>query len=358
MNNTLKEILGGMSEGLVLVGFDGRVRYSNAAAERMTGLERPQPLPPGPLREAISRIAQSPNADAAEFVLRESSASVVKARCLPGMQMGEAVVLLTESRKEGLYRQALDNLMTVIGLDLREPCNQLAGSLNALIEDQPELAEQLEAVNKVSELLGKLADLGQLWGSDGFDSEDRIVLHEMLAEIWTELSPQAKQHGVRVSINGLNADSAPVYGSRVWLKRALEECLREAIASSAKGSNVEIEGRQIGQRIMLVFRNLGFYAPPEAGSRSFLPVPTVSAERRAEAVIGLNLCKRIVELHGGALREECEFDQLDFVVELPTGAPVRSNNSELDLAQAKRYAADMSRLLARRNKAKDAPAAG
>ena len=71
--------------------------------------------------------------------------------------------------------------------------------------------------------------------------------------------------------------------------------------------------------------------------------------------IGLALARRIVELHGGnvSVHGEAEFGST-FVIELPTGAPGKED-TQLNIEQAKRYAADMSRLLKRR--AGKAPAA-
>jgi CheY-like chemotaxis protein len=63
--------------------------------------------------------------------------------------------------------------------------------------------------------------------------------------------------------------------------------------------------------------------------------------------IGLKLCRHIVSLHGGQLREEEEDGVRNFLIELPTGAPHRNDQSQLDVAQAQRYATDLAALMSR-----------
>ena len=68
--------------------------------------------------------------------------------------------------------------------------------------------------------------------------------------------------------------------------------------------------------------------------------------------IGLPLTHRILELHGGRLRIEDADDELNVMLELPTGAPLK-NTHHLDLLQAQIYAEDLSKLMARgRNRSK------
>jgi len=72
----------------------------------------------------------------------------------------------------------------------------------------------------------------------------------------------------------------------------------------------------------------------------------------ARDLIGLHLCERIIRLHGGLLREEQdELGLRNFLIDLPTGAPGRDGgDAHMDAAQAQRYAADLSALMARRRK--------
>ena len=65
-------------------------------------------------------------------------------------------------------------------------------------------------------------------------------------------------------------------------------------------------------------------------------------------LIGLKLCQQVVAQHGGQLREEHDDGQRNFLIDLPTGAPFRSEATATDIAQAQVYARDLAALMARR----------
>ncbi|HET8869025.1 MAG TPA: sensor histidine kinase, partial [Aquabacterium sp.] len=120
--------------------------------------------------------------------------------------------------------------------------------------------------------------------------------------------------------------------------------------------------RQLGPRVLIVFRNSGMW-PMRNGDAVMLADPN-EAEKQAEPgkrenrpaapppaakdLIGLHLCQCIIGLHGGQLREEDEDGLRNFLIDLPTGAPYRSDDAAMDAAQAQRYAADLATLMARR----------
>ena len=74
-------------------------------------------------------------------------------------------------------------------------------------------------------------------------------------------------------------------------------------------------------------------------------------------LIGLKLCQQIVAQHGGQLREEHDDGQRNFLIDLPTGAPFRTEVSAADIAQAQAYARDLAALMARRRDSRTASTA-
>ena len=116
------------------------------------------------------------------------------------------------------------------------------------------------------------------------------------------------------------------------------------------GGSIEIEHRQLGPRAVIVFRDCGVSAKRSAPGIELKGAAARdrSAPRRsARDQIGLKLCQHIVALHGGQLREEHEDGACHFVIDLPTGAPHHSEQSQLDIAQAQRHANDLAALMAR-----------
>jgi hypothetical protein len=79
-----------------------------------------------------------------------------------------------------------------------------------------------------------------------------------------------------------------------------------------------------------------------AGAATRKSGPATARER-----IGFELCRRVLTLHGGMLREEVEDGLRHFLIDLPTGAPHQAETQQIDIAQAQRYASDLAVLMAR-----------
>ena len=72
------------------------------------------------------------------------------------------------------------------------------------------------------------------------------------------VADRARLKRVAVKVSGTPAeDIAPVYGSRVWLRRVLAETLRAAITGANDGATLEIRERQSGQYVTFNIINHG-----------------------------------------------------------------------------------------------------
>lgn len=193
---------------------------------------------------------------------------------------------------------------------------QALDAIDALL-DSLDLHEALEALAQP----GALAEPAQL---------DRLAPWTWLGEIWDEIEPLAKarQLRVRLKVHGDASVLGPVYGSAVWLRRLLRECLGSAVRAAAPGQRLDIDYRQTGPRALIVLHDS--HAFTQANDR-----------------LRLALCQRIAALHGGELRQEWDEQKCDWLIDLPTGAPYHPVDASIDQAQAQRFAAEWSAVRAR-----------
>ncbi len=358
MHSSLAELLENMKSGLLWVQRDGVVRYANNHAAARTGLVPGRKLYDPDLTKAVAaavagQTPRSVSAIGTQTGAPGSAPSELNCRVLPGLARDDAFVLITGETGEGT---AYDNLMQVIRSDLRDPLRE-AGHALQVAQQHGGHHETDAVVNQVGELLrvlDKIVDLAELWGSSALFASDRIELWPLLQKVWAELEPMAIDRSVKVRFRAQSdaASLATLYGSEHWLRRVFLECLESAVRSSRGGATIEIEHRQMGPRALIVFRDCGVFAaraptsidlPHGAGARAKGAAP----KRDARDQIGFKLCQHIVSLHGGALREEDEDGVRHFLIDLPTGAPHRSDTSQLDIAQAQQYARDLAALMAR-----------
>ena len=215
------------------------------------------------------------------------------------------------------------------------------------------------AVEHLRERLDRLVDLVDVFGDDVLISDERMVIPDLVRATCQALAPLLQASNVSVVFKGEKADLPPVYGSERLLRRALQECLHNAVAHSRaqiqanQHVGVEVAFRAAGHHLLVSISNMGalstaalqrhaatlFRVEPATGSRKAGEAPVLQ--------IGLPLAHRILQLHGGGLRiEDDRGEGLTVMLELPTGAPLR-NTRQLDLLQAQIYAEDLSTLMAR-----------
>lgn len=361
MHATLAEILENQKSGLLWVTHDGIVRYANGDACSRTGLAGGSKLYDPDLvhaveRSALQRVSASLTVPGRPTALGEAIPEL-RCRVVPGLAKDDAFVFMRDesSTDPGI---AYENLMEIIRTDLREPLRTANEALTLLDPEVAHLADQaVSQMHEVLQALDKLLDLAGLWHSGALLATDRIELWPLLQSVWGELQPHAIQRGIKVRFQSQDetANLATLYGSETWLKRVFMECLEGALRTAPRGSNLVIEHRQLGPRALIVFRDCGVFAAHIGGIEMEAPrapsaKPDKAGKPNAAAArdrLGFQLCRHVLSLHGGQLREEVEDESRHFLIDLPTGAPARNTDPQIDIAQAQRYASDLAALMAR-----------
>ena len=373
MHSTLAELFENLKPGLLWVSRDGLVRYANGDAGARTGLAPGRRLYDPDMARAVSAVVtgREPRAVNAFGAPAQQGGAVpeLKCRVIPGLAADDAFVLIGNDPSAD-HGAAFENLLHVVQHDLRDPLAAAGKALHAAqAGGAPNGVDALcGSIDELLLTLNKLIDLASVWGSSALLANDRIELWPLLQQVWGELQALAQSRSIKVRFRaqGANESLATIYGSEPWLRRVFVECLESALRSGRPGATLDIEHVQLGPRALIVFRDCGVFATRSTDAVE-MPSAVKGAEPaarrlRANDQIGLKLCQHIVALHGGQLREENEDGLRNFLIDLPTGAPHRNTEqSQIDVAQAQRYAADLAALMARARAAASkskAPAAG
>jgi hypothetical protein len=367
MHPSLELLFGHLSGGLLWLTAAGRVKYANARALALGGFEAGQDLPDGTLKKAVAVIGSGRHTQPIEmeYLPPAGEQRLLHAKTTRALTPGDAFVFLDEAAPHG-EPLALDNLMTVIRTDLTPPIARLERTLQNIRSgdaDRETSDDALKQAGDILETLKRMVDLSSLWASESLLADDRISVWSLLQDAWRQAMPFAEVRKVTVRlVNHIADDAMPVtYGSEFWIRRVVSESLQAALRAASSGATLDLELRQMGPRVLIVFRNSGMW--PAAERNAVLlndghARPAVNKARNAapqvnaKDLIGLHLCERIIRLHGGLLREELDDAGLrNFLIDLPTGAPGREGHDmAMDAAQAQRYASDLSALMARRRK--------
>jgi len=137
----------------------------------------------------------------------------------------------------------------------------------------------------------------------------------------------------------------------VWLRRALMEFLAQAVMAAPRGAVIDLSLDGLGARVRIRAVNKGLFMSAHERRRAETPFNAgdkPAAPSQGTPRIGLALARAVVERHGGSVRIDDAHGSVDFVFEMPAGAPAEPA-PQLALEQAQRYALDMARLMARQS---------
>lgn len=104
------------------------------------------------------------------------------------------------------------------------------------------------------------------------------------------------------------------------LARVFDNLLRNAIAYSYPGTNIDIRAFGEQKDIIITFSNQGDQIPPQKLNfifEKFYRVDNARQSRTGGAGLGLSIAKEIVELHGGAIAASSSPVCTRFTVKLP-----------------------------------------
>lgn len=367
-SNPLLTLLDFVASPILLFNAEGQVVFSNQAAKQMSCrpalLLGSDPNVRGLVRDiATGKIVL--HLDMRVDALSDNGVARLQCRCAPRPIAGLVAMAVAEIAPEpddtteqdspvAVQRLSLQQIMELIKGDLVQPIQQVLAQ--PAPPEQPALAESVRHLN---ERLERLSDLVNVFGEDVLIGDERMLAPALVREIAQELAPLAQSKRVSFVIEGDREDLPPVYGSRRLMHRALHECLHNAVQHAREGVQtsesvaVGISFRAAGQHLLVNIHNIGVLsaaALTHHAAAIFRPATDKSGKAAAEPDrlrIGLPLTQRILQLHGGRLRiEQDASNELDVMLELPTGAPLR-NTQQLDLLQAQIYAEDLSKLMAR-----------
>lgn len=211
-------------------------------------------------------------------------------------------------------RQALEKIDSVRELfiaalahDLRSPLNAVLLSTRAVREcartARPVDIEQHAAVvernvRRMLDLVDSLLLAARLDVAEPKLSTDSVRLDELAREAVESMLPIAENAGVRIN---LHIDAAvSVRGDRVRLGEVLSNLLANAIRHSPQQGWIDLEVSTRESNAMCVIADQGRGVPVPDRERIFERFSQGSGLRGTTG-LGLYICRRIVELHGGRI---------------------------------------------------------
>lgn len=317
-----------MSEGVLVLDGEGRVRLVNQALERLfaiTGDIRGRTVMEALRLHQVQELVNQTlvKGQVEDFELE-----------LPGLdgnrslQVNSAVVLGPDGRQQGMILvchdltrlKQLENtrreFVANVSHELRTPLSMIKGYVETLIDgakDKPEVALKfLQTIEKHADrltyLIEDLLTISRLESGQIVMNLQSAELHGVAEHVRTDLESRAAAKEVTL-LNEIPADTA-ANADAERLQQVLFNLVDNAIKYGRAGGTVVIGARRNdNKQVELWVRDDGPGIPPEAQTRVFERFYRVDKARSRDAGgtgLGLAIVKHIVQSHGGEVWVESE----------------------------------------------------
>lgn len=385
MNPVMATFFDALNDGVVIVNPQGQVQYANAAGSRLLGATVGQNFPdPTVLKGLLDMVAgylkppvRIPTGGS------PGSARNQMATVTPLPLPNTFAITVQNVQEQTFFQTTLNNLFDFLNIDLAQPIERFSAGVDRLAREHEAFADDetcrtlRESGASISLSLQRMKALATLFKTTALVDRERLPIASMVKEALDLSAERIADRRLSVHVDGLDKELPPIYGSRIWLTRAMAELIDNAARYSGDTTTIEIGLRCTGTHVLLHFRNHGKFMPRHLGGHPvYVPFHRVSDYVRQKKMparplvgqapdaslgcgpgLGLPMCERIVALHGGRIQmPEIGGDELvEFVLEIPTGAPSQGDEA-LDIQQAQRYARDMATIMQRMRQRRERPA--
>lgn len=307
----LEAVLNGMSEGVIVIDADHRVKLINPAAATMTGVPRDQAT--GKLLLELIRQPQIEalitGSSAREEIEIDGRALLLQVSPLAQRSPGQVLVLsdITDLRRlEAVRRDFVAN----VSHELKTPLSAVVGFTEALrdgAKDDPAQRDDfLERIRRQSSRMAAIVDdLLVLTGmeSRGAQPDLRPVLVRVLVDKALDaISQRVRDKGIQLAVPPDPALEQTIPADEDKMVQALVNLLDNAVKYSPGGSTVSISAVIEGDSVKLSISDDGPGISAGHLPRLFERFYRVDKSRSRElggTGLGLAIVKHIVELHGG-----------------------------------------------------------
>ncbi len=199
--------------------------------------------------------------------------------------------------------------------------DNLAGKMTA--QQQQECLENIHASGRhLLSLVNDVLDLAKIEAGKLELQYEEFQLGATISEVLTVVRPLAEREGVTLQVD-IDNDAVLVRADKGKFKQILYNLLSNAIKFTQEAGSATVKARtkQRSGQLVLQVRDTGIGIDPEHHDQIFSEFYQVegSADRTYEGTgLGLALVKRLVGLHGGAIRVESQLGKgATFTVSMP-----------------------------------------
>ncbi len=345
----METLLNSMTEGVVAVDANGRVRFLNQPAAEQLGLHRAfghgadyrEVVRLAPLQQLLADTLQRQQSSQTEIVHTDGERRrYLLARATPirgaNGALNGAVMVLNDTTELHRLLNVRREFFANASHELRSPLTSIRGFLETLLDPNPPPPDEqqkflhiaLRQTRRLQTLVDDLLELTRLEQapSDSLIHRARLSAAQVVRDVVELYAMPIQAKALRVET--VVPEQLEFMADRELIIRALGNILDNAIRYSPDGGRIRIECRPVHNsvEVAVVDEGPGIEARhlPRLFER-FYRVDKSRSRREGGTGLGLAIVKHIVLLHGGQVGVESEPGRGSrFWFRIPTGLPTES----------------------------------
>lgn len=330
--------------GVLLVGWDGALSFANAAAVSVLGLnlasgrgELPAKFPE--LKRIVDVVRRGAKlSEEARIAMKAADGETIatfSARALPVRREGKEVgvlVLMREVTQELELERMKDEFFHAIIHDLRGPVTVIDGMVQVmkkmtLGERETRYIELARlASERLADLIKNILDIAKFESGTMLLSPSRFAAESLLAGVQEINRLPADGKGVALELDP-SAAAGELTGDKALLDRVLMNLVGNALKFTPSGGRITLGAAPAGAEVEFYVRDTGPGIPADKVDAVFEKFKQLDRDAAARAGygLGLSICKRIVEAHGGRIWVESQEGKGSrFAFRVPRGVSPRA----------------------------------
>ncbi len=219
---------------------------------------------------------------------------------------------ITERKR---VEQLKDEFIGLVSHEMRSPLTVITGALNTVLTEGPNLSRKEERqlledaaweAGTLAHILGNLLELSRVQADRLFLSFEPVDVKVVIRNAVRSIKQQSSIHRF---VLGLPKELPPVRADVMRLERILHNLLENAVKYSPDGGYIRVYAKMDSEHLVIGVSDHGIGISPQDQAKLFAPFQRLG-NSRVEGVkgtgLGLLVCRRLVEAHGGRIWVESE----------------------------------------------------
>jgi signal transduction histidine kinase len=219
---------------------------------------------------------------------------------------------ITERKR---VEQLKDEFIGLVSHEMRSPLTVITGALNTVLTEGPNLSRKEERqlledaaweAGTLAHILGNLLELSRVQADRLFLSFEPVDVKVVIRNAVRRIKRQSSIHRFVI---GLPKELPPVRADVMRLERILHNLLENAVKYSPDGGYIRVTAKMDSEHLVIGVSDQGVGISQQDQARLFAPFERLENARieRVKGVgLGLLVCRRLVEAHGGRIWVESE----------------------------------------------------